>query len=96
MAPLELTLLALTWEVFWAVQVGVGSGGGGGFDPSNLENKWYPQPLFSSLPVGGKSWAFMRMCAITWAAFQLGFTEATTAAIETACGVAILVPLQAP
>jgi len=54
------------------------------------------EALFSSLPVGGKSWAFVRMCAITWAALQLGFTEATTAAIETACGVAILVPLQDP
>ncbi len=39
MAPLELTLLALTWEVLGAVQVGVGSGGGGGLDPSNLANK---------------------------------------------------------
>ena len=61
MAPLELTLLALTWVAMGALQVGVGSGGGGGLDPRSLENKWYPQPLFSSLPDGGKSWALARM-----------------------------------
>ena len=59
MAPLELTLLALTWVAVGAVQVGFG--GGGGLDPRSLENKWYPQPLFSSLPDGGKSWALARM-----------------------------------
>ena len=39
MAPLELTLFALTCVAVGALHVGVGSGGGGGLEPSSLENR---------------------------------------------------------